>query len=289
MDNNSTEVLLQQINVANVNLVNIFNNLKQDNLQMKKSILDLQFRVNDLMTITNLAGFFDRYPNFSIETEYPVAYESDDHLHPRGTKNDNTRYPKFRQKCFEIFGKEASLLDLGCSGGGLVADFLFSGLTAVGVEGSNFSQQIARAEWSRIPNFLFTADITKPFAIKANGNKTCHKFTVVSAWEVLEHIPEESLSSLLINIRNHLDDQGYFVASIAQFEDFDPVTGAKWHVTLKTQEWWRMKFAECGFEFVPNIFHTLDFPRGTGNGEDWNVMANPHMGFHVVARKTTFA
>jgi 2-polyprenyl-3-methyl-5-hydroxy-6-metoxy-1,4-benzoquinol methylase len=286
MENNSNEMLMQQIKIANSNLIQIYNSLKQENLQMKKLIVDLQFRVQDLMNLTDVVGFLGRFPTFNIETKNPIAYESDDHIHPRGTRNDNTRYPKFKQKCFELFGKEASLLDLGCAGGGLVADFLFSGLTAAGIEGSDFSRQIARAEWSRISNFLFTADITKPFSLNANGNQHSHKFTVVSAWEVLEHIPEDLLTGLLTNIRNHLHDQGFFVASIAQFEDFDPRTGAKWHVTIKSQEWWKSKFAECGFEIVPNIFHPSDFPRGTGNGdEDWNVLANPEHGFHVAARK----
>lgn len=286
MENNLNQSILQQTQTINNNLIAIYNSLKQENLQLKKIMLDLQFRVQDLMNLIDVSGFLERFPTFKIETKYNIAYESDDHIHPRGTRNDNTRYPRFRQKCYQLFGKEASLLDLGCAGGGLVADFLFSGLPAVGIEGSDFSRHIARAEWSRVPNFLFTADITKPFSLTANDNPHNYKFMIVSAWEVLEHIPEELLTGLLTNIYNHLSDQGYFVASVAQFEDADPRTGAKWHVTIKSQEWWRSKFAECGFEIVPNVFHPLDFPRGTGNGEeDWNAMVNPHLGFHIAARK----
>jgi len=55
--------------------------------------------------------------------------------------------------------------------------------------------------------------------------------------------------------KNHLHDQGFFVASIAQFQDLNPRTGAKWLVIIQSQERWKSKFAKCGFEIVLKIFH----------------------------------
>jgi predicted TPR repeat methyltransferase len=57
------------------------------------------------------------------------------------------------------------ILDLGCSGGGFVKDCLDDGCLAVGLEGSNYSKNLRRAEWRTIPENLFTADLTTPFQV----------------------------------------------------------------------------------------------------------------------------
>jgi hypothetical protein len=63
-------------------------------------------------------------------------------------------------------------MDLGCSGGGLVFDFLLRGHTAVGIEGSDFSQKSQRAEWRLLNQCnLLTADITKPFQVIPHTHK----------------------------------------------------------------------------------------------------------------------
>ncbi|MGB1548571.1 MAG: hypothetical protein ACPHIA_08600, partial [Alphaproteobacteria bacterium] len=69
----------------------------------------------------------------AIKTDYPVALASNDHLHPRGTMNDNTRHPRFVTALREWLGDDLSYLDLGCAGGGLVFDFLINGFEAYGI------------------------------------------------------------------------------------------------------------------------------------------------------------
>src|SRR2546430_2603328 len=42
-----------------------------------------------------------------VVTDYPIATYSDDHRQPRGTKNDNTRHPRFVRRAEEIFKEKA--------------------------------------------------------------------------------------------------------------------------------------------------------------------------------------
>jgi predicted TPR repeat methyltransferase len=156
------------------------------------------------------------------------------------------------------------------------------GHQSYGVEGSDYSFLEQRAEWRTIPANLFTADITNPFTMLRDGQAM--KFDVITAWEVLEHIPEDMIDGLLDNIVRHLAKNGLFVASIATHEDKDPVTGAVWHVTIKPFEWWRARFEAKGLTLAENLFSRRDYVRGSGNprASDWDASVNPEMGFHIV-------
>lgn len=167
-----------------------------------------------------------------VLTDFPIAYESFDHLEPKGTMHDNTHHMPFVDRVEELAGDRKILFaDFGCSGGGLVKDFIDKGHVAVGIEGSNYSQLHKRAEWATIPDNLFTADITKPLFI-TDDNGTMGLCDVITMWDVLEHIHEVDLGVLISNIRNNLKTQGLFVCSVATFEDHPH------HVTLKDREWW---------------------------------------------------
>lgn len=222
-----------------------------------------------------------------IEARRPVALLSHDHIHPRGTAQDNTRYPRFVRACERVLGMgPLSVLDVGCAGGGLVLDFIFRGHTAFGIEGSDFSEKEMRAEWRVLENNLFTADATQEFRLRrGDAIVACD---VVCAWEVMEHIPEEGLPQFLDNVAAHLKKNGLFMGSVAMFPDSDPATGAVWHVTLHERQWWASKFLEHGFEILEESgFQGRDFPRGTPHGRyTADFLANPDMGFHFVARRS---
>ncbi len=213
---------------------------------------------------------------FNLKTEHPVAIYSDDHTHPLGTAQDNTRHPRFVGACEKAFGGKLNVLDLGCAGGGLVWDFLLRGHRAMGLEGSDHSLISQRGMWRLLPDHLKTCDITKPFTLDG-------KFHVISAWEVMEHIPEDLLPGMLANIRDHLRDDGVFVASIATFECADEETGAVWHVTIQDRAWWIETFARHGLTLAdPQPFSLADHVRGSGNGpNDWSAALRPDMGFHL--------
>lgn len=167
----------------------------------------------------------------NLITDFPIAYESYDHIEPKGTAADNTHCPAFVARVEELSnGAKIKFADLGCSGGGLVKDFIDAGHDAIGIEGSDYSLRNKRAEWATIPEHLTTADITKPFFIVTDG--ITGQCDIITAWDVLEHISEVDLGVLITNIRNNLKTGGLFVASVATFEDHPH------HVTLKEKDWW---------------------------------------------------
>lgn len=222
---------------------------------------------------------------YQVKTEHPIAIKSDDHIYPRGTRNDNTRYTRFVYAAERAIGQKLRVMELGCAGGGLVLDFILAGHDAVGIEGSDYSAVWRRAEWATIPERLFTADITKPFYAFVDG--VPQKFDLITAWEVLEHIRDDDIDGLLDNIRRHLAQNGIFCGSVATFEDRDTVSGAVWHVTVKPYDWWVRRITNAGFEIVEALFSTADFPRGSGNPRaiwDWDAASMPEMGFHICFR-----
>jgi hypothetical protein len=192
-------------------------------------------RYQDMMLLFDKLIHFVPKESLQVQTDYPVAYESNDHKVPWGTKNDNTRSPRFVVACERLFpGEVLRYMDLGCSGGGLVLDFLLRGHQAVGLEGSDYSQKSRRAEWRLLDKHnLFTADITQPFQVKqADGMPFIAH--VISAWEVIEHIAEDDLPVFFENVKKHLQTSGgYFIGSIASLDDV--VNGISYHHTVKSK------------------------------------------------------
>ena len=248
---------------------------------------DADIGLRDIMVVLDRTAQLDHDPGIELKTNFAVAIKSDDHKHPRGTRNDNTRHPRFVRKCEEIFGRKVRALDLGCAGGGLVFDFLLRGHEAIGLEGSDYSLRNQRAEWRLLSQHLLTCDITQPFELRERNGGGMARFDVICAWEVLEHLPEELLPQFFANVSAHLSKDGLFAASIATSEDFDEETGAIYHVTIKPRDWWEQKYREGGLEPVSGLFEVKDFPRGSGNTPvDWDAIRQPELGFHLVGRKS---
>jgi len=87
-----------------------------------------------------------------LKTEKPVAVDSLDHIHPWGAKQDNGKNLGFNNRlCRWVPIESLGVLDIGCSGGGVVKSLYNMGILAVGVEGSDYSKSRARAEWGTIP------------------------------------------------------------------------------------------------------------------------------------------
>lgn len=231
---------------------------------------------------------FGTEARYSLTTSKPVANDSHDHIWPRGTLFDNSSNRAFNLKVYDYFKRKKNLhvMDLGCSGGAFVRSVLEDGYTAVGLEGSDISQKLRSAEWDTCPLHLFTCDITSPFELRNTGGEKV-RFDLVTAWEVLEHIPADKLPTLLQNIHQHLNDEGIFVGSVATYPDIDFTTGANYHVTLQNKEWWFQLFERSGFIPVVNHpFQASDYVRGNGlTLKDWHP--DDGFGFHVVMRKRT--
>lgn len=221
-----------------------------------------------------------------VRAEAPVASETHDHLHPRGTIFDNSRNPRFNLKVYELlkFKDRIAMMDMGCAGGGLVRSFLEDGHVAIGVEGSDHSKRLRSGEWDTIPYHLFTADVTKPFHV-TDWKGEPFKFDLVTAWEVLEHIPREVLPGFIDNVARHLPSGGCFIGSVDLLPDGNPLTGAVYHRTLESPAWWLKQFADRGFVPVEgHPFAPEDMVRGNGlTFKDW--WPGDGNGIHLVLRK----
>lgn len=222
--------------------------------QFRVLTVDASFRVYKgfyALVFTIVKGRFRRESGepkgtISLQTKHPVAFESPDHLVPWGTANDNSTNRKFvlfmaKRLAKETPGRTHHFLDLGCSGGQLVKDFKDLGWLSVGLEGSDFSLKHQRANWPALGNKnLFTCDITRPFQLFVDGNPA--KFDLITAWEVIEHIHPNDLNALFDNIRHHLRQGGYFVASTTSGSDVHE--GVELHQSRLTNEQWRQLVAE---------------------------------------------
>lgn len=228
-----------------------------------------------------------RQPRFHVETAFPLAIQSADHLHPRGTINDNSVNYRFNLRLYQFLGhpERLTLMDLGCAGGGLVRSFLEDGHLAIGLEGSDASKLSRSGEWGVIPFHLFTCDLTKPYRVRLAGQPV--QFDVITSWDVLEHIPETGLAGMIESIYGHLRPGGYFICSVDLLPDGNPLIGATYHLTLKPADWWERQFLERGFSRVlSHPFRTEDMVRGNGGSlKDWHPSDGD--GIHLVLQKKT--
>jgi 2-polyprenyl-3-methyl-5-hydroxy-6-metoxy-1,4-benzoquinol methylase len=197
-------------------------------------------------------------PQITVETEFPVAVDSLDHTMPLGTIHDNFYSPGFNRKLFEcVSADRCRVLDLGCSGGGFVRSILERGGFAIGIEGSDLSLKARRAEWATIPNYLFTADATKPFAVK-NCTPEPVKFNVITAWEFFEHIAEKDLDEVIGNIVRHAEDGAILVGSISQNEE-------PHHRTAKPKDWWITRLGGLHCSPATEFVHAPDLEAHFGH------------------------
>lgn len=215
---------------------------------------------------------------FTIKTNKPVAIDSPDHLMPFGCVLNNSTNPRFNQKLYNIYKHQISILDLGCAGGGFVYDCIKDGHIAIGIEGSDIPFWRRLFEWPKIPNNLFTADVTNPFTIYFNNKE--YKFDCITSWEMMEHICEEDLPILFDNMKNHLKEEGIIVVSINvatqahgeyTLSDGRPLYAkGSHHQNVQDINWWDNKINDFGLQ---NDFELLryfdnDFVRGPGHGCD---------------------
>lgn len=213
--------------------------------------------------------------------ERVLAADSIDHLEPRGTANDNTHWLPFVVRCEEFFsGRDLRYLDLGCAGGGLVADFALRRHLAIGLEGSDYSKLRGRAEWGNIPDHLHTCDITYPFAFTDRKTGKPFLFDVIGIWDALEHLDEARLPTFFENVRSHLAEGGLFVGTVSTRPAKQSEREANHHATIQPREWWEKRFEEEGFRSVPGVFAFEDYPRGNGIVYPADFKDRPDTGFH---------
>jgi len=198
----------------------------------------------------------------TITTNKQIAIDSLDHIYPQGCNYDNNSSPAYINEVKKYFNdKQLNVLDLGCAGGQIVVDHILLGDIAVGLEGSSHVLNgRAKTNWDEYYNKnLFLCDITEPFMCSDENNNII-KFDVIQMWDVLEHIPETKLPQLLINIFNHLKDDGIFLGQISQ--DTNDIK----HISVFSKEKWNTIFYDNHFEMINSIVSSCPRPALSGNG-----------------------
>jgi hypothetical protein len=219
----------------------------------------------------------------TLKAEREVAFASPDHLHPWGTKRDNSVNHRFNDKLYRLYPRYQHLLkvlDMGCSGGGFVKSCLDDGCLAVGLEGSDYSKRARRAEWRTIPEYLFTCDVTGDFELKMDAGKGPEPllFDVVTCWEMMEHIAEPDIAKIAANVKKHLVPDGLWIMSVSPRDDI--IDGVNLHQTVKPKEWWVRKFASLGLEHREDYvtYFNTQFVRGPkyGTADSFHVVLTPN-------------
>ncbi len=192
---------------------------------------------------------------FNVVTDYPVSY-GPDYYYPCGCLADNNTSTKFVESMEEKKGQGMFMMDIGCAGGQLVMDFANRGHHAIGLEGSDYPMKNNITNWTeQRGKHLFTCDVTKPFQVMFNGEKT--QFDVITSWECMEHLPESGVETFLANIANHMKPEGFFVGTLAT--GYSEWNGVDLHLTHRDMTWWDMMMNKHSLIASPLMFQ--DHPR----------------------------
>jgi len=117
-----------------------------------------------------------------------------------------------------LYDLKLNVLDLGCGGGQLIADFsqeIFID-KCIGLDG--IAGTLNRPNWTKYKNNLLNVDLSKDFSIVDEKGELI-KFDLITSWEMIEHLHEKDLDTFFVNMHKHLKDDGIFVGSIALFPD----------------------------------------------------------------------
>ena len=125
-----------------------------------------------------------------------------------------------------------TVIDLGCSGGGLVKRLIAHGVAAVGVDGSKTSLEVCKD--------IMIHDLR----IKDGIPWTPGSFDLVTCGDVAEHL-EPQYSDVICQLCAEATKPGGHVC----FGAAPPGQGGLGHVNLQSHEDWRGRLVACGLEY----------------------------------------
>ena len=203
----------------------------------------------------------------TLETEFPGAFDSPDHIAPAGTLVDNRTDEAYVNAIKDYF-EEPKVLDMGCAGGQMIVNFIEEGYTAVGLEGSTHAHNgPGSGNWKKYLNKnLFNVDLAEPFQLKEDGENM--KFNFIHSWDVIEHIHPDDLETWFDNVKNHLTDDGVFCCVLSTIPDYEYINGELIirHQSMFNSAEWVNIFFDNGFELcVENDWHSYPVGRDYPN------------------------
>lgn len=148
-------------------------------------------------------------------------------------------------------------IDVGAGEGHLIELLMEKGYKVAAFEPATGRQSLLDEKYAEAPNYLGSlnrADSQTPF-------------DVAFAFEVIEHIPTESLPEFFDNVRHFLVNDGVLILTTPCLEDlaasqiYSPASGAVFHRWQHVQRWTPDRLREilglAGFE--PEVIHQVDF------------------------------
>lgn len=198
---------------------------------------------------------FERYECIEVVTSHPIAVDSPDHLYPVGTAQDNYGSQGFCDDVEAFLSEPRPLqcLDLGCAGGQAAVDMHLRGHISLGLEGSDYSIRMRRANWPMYHGtVLHTCDLSRPFEILLDCDPM--QFDLVTAWEFLEHLNPWEVRPLLEWVAGHLAPHGLFAGTIGlegSSVRMSPQHCAQLHQTIMPVPWWETEFSRYFEPIVP--------------------------------------
>jgi len=214
-----------------------------------------------------------------LQTEYPIALDSNDDWSPEEHKDKFGGFPlslvadfwdgtEMANGLLKMFPDKKTLLDLGTATGSVPLTMRNTEIKALGLEGldcknldipNKFLAKPDLYAWKIAPEIVDTCDITYPFQLlDSNGDQI--KFDYIISTDCFEHLREERLPALLDNIYNHLKDDGYGIFDINTSGFYDM------HQTVKEPVWWKDLFNQR-FVVIDDL-NQMDFTYIRANVKD---------------------
>lgn len=169
------------------------------------------------------------YRNYDIGIGSPVNYAENEQL--------NSFFKNLAKKIVEKFNPE-TVLDTGCALGLLVKELRALGVSAYGIDVSEY------AVLNSVPEarpFCRVCSITEEFP-----NAFPRTFDLITNIEVMEHLSEDQCGAAIKNICAHTDTVLFSSTSMG----FDEPT----HINVQSVPYWAKRFAENGFYNVINNY-----------------------------------
>lgn len=192
-----------------------------------------------------------------IITKHPIALDSADHTDPHGALDQRgNEGVEFFYELSRKYPEVKSVLDLGTGTGAFVANGIADDFEAYGIEGSDCVD--SSLPWVYYKDTrLFHADLRHRFVLGEQRERWIDEpygpteyrtypkqFDLITAWDVMEHLDENTIEVSLENFVRHTRKGSYVMATIV----FDNTDNEKYHTLCKPRCWWTSLFASYGFE-----------------------------------------
>lgn len=151
----------------------------------------------------------------------------------------NWRAPIVVSALREVFQlpQKSKVIDLGCATGDLVAEWRKQKFKAYGIEGSRSAEPYLESRF--VYFFDLTSNIRDDIEKYSAGDHMLNSFSLVTCFEVFEHIPPKHADQLVDNV--------CWFSDLAVVSAAGPGQGGHHHVNCRPKEYWIEKFFKRGY------------------------------------------